>query len=121
LAKFLVDADMPARTAQALRDNGYDAVDVRELGMGRASDELIFDRAQREGRAVVSKDLGFGSLASISPGHFGVVLLRFGGLRSPAIVRGLLADLDSLSAGTTNLSGMIAVLEPGRIRTRKLP
>ncbi len=121
MARFLVDADMPARTAEVLRANGYDAVDVRELGLGSALDPAIFDHAQSERRALISRDLGFGGLAAGHPSHHGMILLRFGNLRSPAIIDGILAALTSLGADTGNLSGTVIAVEPGRIRTRRLP
>ena len=121
MARFLVDADMPARTAEALRAKGYDAVDVRDLGMGSAPDAAILDLAQKEGRAVITRDLGFAALAADRPSHQGVLLLRFGGLRSPAIIGGLQAAMESLSASTTDLAGAVVVIEPGRVRTRRLP
>jgi hypothetical protein len=47
--RFIVDADLPRRAAELLRDAGHDAVDVRDIGLGSAHDE---DPAGAGGRAV---------------------------------------------------------------------
>lgn len=43
--KFLVDANLAERVARVLQAAGHEAVHVRALGMGRATDTEIFDKA----------------------------------------------------------------------------
>jgi uncharacterized protein (DUF433 family) len=40
--RFLTDEDVPRSTARALRDAGFDAVDVRDVGLRGKSDALVF-------------------------------------------------------------------------------
>lgn len=48
--------------ARDLRTAGYDAVHVQDLGLARASDEDILERAVGEDRIVISADTDFGYL-----------------------------------------------------------
>ncbi len=58
--KFLVDAQLPRRLARWLCDAGCDAVHTLDLpDANRAPDTAVIERADREGRAVVTKDADF--------------------------------------------------------------
>lgn len=57
---FLVDAQLPRRIARWLAAAGHDAVHTLDLPDGNQStDEQIIDDADREQRAVVTKDADF--------------------------------------------------------------
>ena len=45
---FLVDADVPRSAADVVRRHGYNAVDVRDIGLRHADDSTIASHAQRE-------------------------------------------------------------------------
>ena len=45
---FLVDADLPRSAANVVRRHGYDAVDVRDIGLRHADDSEIASHAQRQ-------------------------------------------------------------------------
>ena len=58
--KFLVDAQLPRRLCQWLRESGHDAVHTLDLALGnRTSDSEIIQIADVEGRVVVTKDDDF--------------------------------------------------------------
>jgi predicted nuclease of predicted toxin-antitoxin system len=40
--RFLTDEDIPRSTARILRDAGFDAVDVRDVGLRGKSDALVY-------------------------------------------------------------------------------
>jgi len=44
--RFITDEDVPRSTARVLRDAGFDAVDVRDVGLRGKSDEAVFDYAK---------------------------------------------------------------------------
>jgi predicted nuclease of predicted toxin-antitoxin system len=75
--RFLVDEDVPRSTARVLRDAGFDAVDVRDVGLRGKSDQLVFDYAQRENRLLISCDLGFSNIVNFPPSMSrGLVVVR---------------------------------------------
>jgi len=51
--------------ADGLRQEGYDTVHVREIGIQHASDTEIFIAAKNTGRIVVSADNDFATLSVI--------------------------------------------------------
>lgn len=54
--KFLVDNALSPVFAEGLRRAGHDAIHVRDYRLQESEDEVIFDRAAREERIIVSAD-----------------------------------------------------------------
>ena len=64
--KLLLDQGLPRTAAEALGRVGFDAVHTGAIGLAKASDEDILERARREGETVVTFDADFHALLALS-------------------------------------------------------
>ncbi len=91
--KFVIDAQLPRRTAGWLAAAGCDAVHTLDLPNGnRTTDAAISDLADRERRAVVTKDADFVD-SHILHGRPAKLLLVSTGNMTNAELEGLLVPL----------------------------
>ena len=119
MTPFVIDENMPRSTARALRAAGYDAVDVRDIGLRGAGDEQIFAFAQESGSAVITADRDFSSILTFRPGtHAGVIFVRIPNhVPNEVVNREVLRALGELP--DEEISGAIVVVELGRTRVRR--
>ncbi|MCI0589833.1 MAG: DUF5615 family PIN-like protein [Planctomycetes bacterium] len=111
-----IDESLPRAIAVALREGGFEARDVRDLGMRGRTDREILAEATAAGAVVISGDLDFANPLRFPPeSHGGVVVLRF--RRGPARGEGARALVGFLKqAGESSVRQAITILEPGRAR-----
>jgi len=116
--RFLVDEDLPRKTAHVLSRAGYPAEDVRDVGLRGHNDNDVFAYAQTHGQIVVSADKGFTNTLRFPLGsHAGIVVVRIPDeLPTAKMHQELLNGLASLSGET--LAGALVIIEIGRVRMR---
>jgi len=118
--KFLADMGISPRSVAFLRDLGYEAVHLHELGLDRLPDAEILAKARREGYVLLTHDLDFGELLAISGGEIpSVVIFRQRNMR-PLSVNHYLRILITEHQTSMEQGAIFSVTE-GRIRVRTLP
>ena len=121
MAGFLIDEDLPRSLSREMRAAGFDAVDVRDVGLRGRPDEEVLEHAVREHRAVVTADVGFGNILRFPLGeHGGIIVIRFPNeVPIRDLNREVLAAISWL--GDDDMAGNVVTVLPGRIRIRRAP
>ena len=114
---FLANENFPAAAIAALDAAGHNIVSVRLVAPGM-SDLGILEWAIREQRVLLTFDKDFGELARMSglPAACGVVLFRIPAPKPSDVGR----QLAEVLASRPDWAGNFSVVEPGRIRMRRL-
>jgi hypothetical protein len=115
--RFLANENFPGAAIAALTAAGHDIVWVRTAAPG-ANDQDVLAWAAREQRILLTFDEDFGELAggSALPSGCGVVLFRIP-VPKPGNIGQRLAEL---TAGRDDWAGHFSVIQPGRVRMRRL-
>lgn len=118
--KLLLDQGLPRTGAALLREAGFDAVHVGELGMAFAEDGQILERARQDESVVVTLDADFHALLALAEASRpSVIRLRVEGLRgwsvAELIKKVVAACSEELEAGAAVTADL------RRVRIRKLP
>ena len=118
LQRFLVDENLPRELTVRLREAGYEAEHVYEVGLRGVPDEQIFAYAQQNGQTILTSDLGFGNVLQYPPPHAGIVVARLPD--SLTTGRRLEVILDGLAtlAGEV-LYEAVVTIEVGRVRVHR--
>jgi predicted nuclease of predicted toxin-antitoxin system len=118
--RILLDQGLAPRAAAILRREGFDAVHVAEIGMDRAEDADILQRARQDVRVCVTLDHDFHAhLAATGDGRPSVVLLRVQGLDAVGqadLIRSICLRCESALAAGAAISADV-----DHIRIRPLP
>lgn len=117
--RFLLDASLPRSAEPMLRDLGHDAVDVRDVGMRSATDDIIAAYAQSDQRALVTRDFDFADIHNYPPGEYaGIVVLQPpDDATAPQVVK-LLETFARRADWLDRVSGRLAIVEAWRVRFR---
>lgn len=118
--RFLADMGVSPRIVSWLRVEGHDAKHLREEGLQKLSDVEIFQKAQAEGRIVLTFDLDFGEIAALSGGKPGTtIVFRLRDTRTEVVQARLQTTLREL--GDVLGRDVVVTVEESRQRVRWLP
>jgi predicted nuclease of predicted toxin-antitoxin system len=118
MIRFLVDEDMPRSTAKALRNGGFECLDVRDIGLRGAEDDAIYRRAQDEDLVLITADLGFSNSLRYRLGtHKGIIIARFPNEVPTSELNDIL--INAIKNVSEDLPGNLTIIEPDRIRIRR--
>lgn len=115
---FIADEGVDMDIVLQLRKDGHDVIYIAEFA-GGTDDEIILEMAFVENRLLITRDKDFGELAyRDGRAHAGIILNRLHELHSEAKAK-LVSDVVRNYAG--ELEGAFTVIQPGKIRIRKMP
>lgn len=118
--KFLADMGISPSTVLFLREKGFNAIHLHELGLDRASDAGILDKARQEGFIILAHDLDFGDLLAASRETIpSVIIFRLKDMRPNNVNHHLQLTISQYPDELDR--GAIFSINERRIRYRLLP
>lgn len=119
MARLLVDEALPRSLVRHLREGGYEADDVRDVGLRGQPDEQIFREAQHRSAILITSDLDFTNPVRFPPqSHEGLIILRLPNLLSASrLAQEVLRSLREVSLAA--LAHTVVIIEPARTRIRR--
>ena len=119
MLRFLADMGVSLRVLDWLRQEGHDAVHLRDEGLQRLPNGDIFDKANAEQRVILTFDLDFGEIVALAKDRrVSVVVFRLRDTRTATVIGRLSTVLRESSDALAR--GAIIVVEDGRHRVRNL-
>jgi predicted nuclease of predicted toxin-antitoxin system len=116
--KIKLDENIPVALCAFLQHKGHDVDTVRDEGLFGRDDSEVWAAARREGRMLVTRDIGLaGSIASSSDAHPGLMLLR---LRDPGRLALRQRLIDVIETGmVAQWTNAVVVVTERKARVRK--
>jgi predicted nuclease of predicted toxin-antitoxin system len=101
-----------------LNEAGYEATDVRDIGLAGHKDTAIFARAQAMDAVLVTADLEFANLLLFPLGsHAGIIVTRTPNRMSIRQLHEIPIQA-IVSLADEDVHGSLVIVEPGRTRVR---
>jgi predicted nuclease of predicted toxin-antitoxin system len=120
MARFIVDMCAVVRVAEWLRNAGHDVKHLRDEKLHRIPNGEIFKKAGAESRIVVTFDLDFGEIISLSTRrNVSAIVFRLRNTRTQHVIDRLTLVLPKILGFLE--SGAIVIIEEWRFRVRHLP
>jgi predicted nuclease of predicted toxin-antitoxin system len=118
--RFLADAGISPKTVEFLTQLGHEATHVRTLGLQRAPDVVLVERARADSSIVITFDLDFGDILALGVlDKPSAIIFRLTDARADSVNQRLSVVLDERI--TDLRSGALILVEDSRYRVRKLP
>lgn len=119
MIRVLLDQGLPRGAVPRLREAGWDAVHVGEIGMSRASDGEILDYARCADRVGITLDADFHTLLVLgSKTSPSVVRIRIEGLQAVAMAELLLRIWPRIESAVRE--GTLVTVTERHVRIRRL-
>ena len=116
MLKILADECIHNDLVEALKEEGFDVSNVREIEQG-ADDEKVFEFAVKEKRILLTFDREFGNIFRFDiKNSFGVVIILIGQLKKEEVIKNTSAFFKS--KGVKNLKGKLALIGKKKVRIR---
>ena len=116
--KFKIDENLPEEAADLLEQAGFDARTVRQEGLTGVGDPILIGARRKEGRALVTPDLGFRNGRHYPPDRYpGIVVLRIKGQGRSKIMSAMRRVIRLLSKEP--VSGRLWLVDPRSVRIRE--
>jgi len=110
---------MPRSAVVAIQRLGHEAVDVRDVGLGGASDAQIAAYAKEHKLALITRDFDFSDVRNYAPAEYaGIIVLE---LPDDAVAATVVKVMESFLSQPQLLShvvGRLAIVESWRVRFR---
>ena len=117
--RFLLDQDVYAITAVLVRNLGHDVATASELGLARASDQEILEKAIATDRVLITRDRHFGALIFVRKIEAGVIYMRFQPARLADVHVELARVLSAYDEGELRCAFIVVESDKHRIRRLK--
>jgi predicted nuclease of predicted toxin-antitoxin system len=115
---FLVDENLPRLLAPRLRSAGYQAEDVRDIGLGTHPDADVWRYAQTQVRTLITQDGDFADIRAYPAPHAGIVIVALPDRLSITVRIQLILD-GLASLADQSLANAVVTIAPGRVRIRR--
>jgi len=117
--RFLIDADLPRSAKDLLRRYGHESIDVRDIGLGSASDSSIARYAQDESLCLLTGDSDFSDIRTYPPARYqGLVILHVPPNATASFILAFLEGFLKQEQLVNRITGRLVIIEPGRVRIR---
>ena len=117
---LLVDNALSPLLAKGLKEAGFEAIHVKDIGLQSASDQTIFEYAKKSEMTIVTADTDFGTLLALWRQTYpSVIIFRTSDKHPETQLALLLKQVSEIRDAL--LEGSIVVFEDTRLRIRRLP
>ena len=93
---FLIDAQLPISLAEALRQAGFRAIHVADIGLLTASDQEIWNEAEASSAILVTKDRDFPQLRATKVDGPTTLWIRIGNKGNRTLIAQILKALPAI-------------------------
>lgn len=120
MTRLLLDQGLPRSAVRLISAAGWDVVHVGDIGLQRAEDSLVLDRARLDARVCITLDADFHALLATTEAKSpSAVRVRIEGLDGKAICELLLKVWPQIESALRD--GALVTITERSVRVRTLP